>query len=294
MTDYNTRQRRRNIAVGGFVIVAFCAFLWMIFIFGELPIAVTKFRAFTILVNFPSAPGIQKSTPVQYCGYQIGRVMLVSPPQLVRDEFGRKYHQVKVTLAIERQYNDIPSNIDVMLMKRGLGSSYIEFQFEQDMEVDGFLVDGMVLQGETGVGSEFFPKEVQNKIEDLVDAVAQLADNVNSIVGDAENKANIKQMLANMTIATEQATETLKSIKRLSDSAGVTVEGAAENLNGVLAEFKRTLVKINEGDGTAASLLNDGRLYENLLDSSQELQMALDQLKKLAAEAREKGIKIKW
>ena len=294
MTDYNTRQRRRNIAVGGFVIIAFCAFLWMIFIFGELPIAVTKFRAYSVLVNFPSAPGIQKSTPVQYCGYQIGRVMLVSPPQLVRDEFDRRYHQVKITLAIERQYNDIPANIDVKLMKRGLGSSYIEFQFDQDSKIEGFLVDGMVLQGSTGVGSEFFPKEVQNKIENLVDAVAQLADNVNNIVGDAENKANIKQILANMTIATEQATETLESIKRFSDSAGANVEGAAENLNGVLEEFKTTLVKINEGDGTAASLLNDGRLYENLLDSSQELQLALDQLKRLAAEAREKGIKIKW
>ena len=50
----------------------------------------------------------------------------------------------------------------------------------------------------------------------------------------------------------------------------------------------------SEGGGSAGKLLNDGRLYENLLDSSQELSLALEQLKELAAQAREKGIKIKW
>jgi hypothetical protein len=61
-----------------------------------------------------------------------------------------------------------------------------------------------------------------------------------------------------------------------------------------LQDFRDVLAKAQKGDDTAAKLLNDGRLYENLLDSSQELKMALEQLKKLAAEAREKGIKIKW
>ena len=274
------------------MIVAFCAFLWMIFIFGELPIAVTKFRAFTVMVNFPNAPGVQKSTPVQYCGYQVGRVLNVSPPFLFTDEDGRRYHQVKVTLAVESQFDNIPSNIEVMLMKRGLGSSYIEFQFDPDKRIEGVLMDGMVIQGSTGVSSEFFPKEIQEKLENLVDAIAQLAGNVNDIVGDTENKANIRKTLVNLTAATEQATETLKSIRKFSDSSAVSVEDAAESLSGVLDEFKKTLVKINEGDGTASKLINDGRLYENLLDSSQELQMALEQLKILAAEAREKGIKI--
>jgi len=53
------------------------------------------------------------------------------------------------------------------------------------------------------------------------------------------------------------------------------------------------LARAREGDGTAARVLNDGRLYENLLDSSRELEMALEQLKILAAEAREKGIRLK-
>ena len=295
MADYNAMQKRRNMIVGGFVIVAFAAFLWMIAIFGELPVFVSQFRSFNVLVKFPAAPGIQENTPVLYCGYQVGRVTDVMPPERVKNEkTGLFLHQVNVTLAIDKKYVDIPSNVDIKLMKRGLGSSYIELQVDPAEPVDGFLANGMVLQGSTGMSSEFFPPEIQKKLEPLVDSISALTNNANAIIGDKDNKANIKQTLANITVMTEQATATLKSIKGFTDSGTDKIKETAEQLNNTLVEFRRILTKINEGQGTAAMLINDGRLYENLLDSSQELQMALEQLKILAAEAREKGIKIKW
>ena len=320
MADYNTLQRRRNMVVGGFVLIAFCAFVWLVVIFGELPIAVSRLRSFRVLVNFPNAPGVQMNTPVRYCGYQIGRVIGVSPPFLFKEpDSERRYHQVKVTLAIDRKFKDIPSNIDVLLMKRGLGSAYIEFEFHPDREITGFLADDTVMQGGMGTTSEFLPKAVQDKIEQLVDAVTALAGNANMIVGDSENQQNIKDTLANVKLAAGQATKalesfkdmsdtgraridqtadkadlTLDSVKALSDTGMVRVDEVAGELSGAIADIRRILAKVDEGDGTAAKLLNDGRLYENLLDSSQELSLALEQLKKLAAEAREKGIKIKW
>lgn len=130
MADYNTLQRKRNMIVGGFVVVALCAFLYMVYKFQELPIMVGQLRSFQIMVNFPNAPGAQPNTPVQYCGYQIGRVTNVSPPFLYEDNQGRMYHHIKVTISIEKEYVDIPSNVDILLMKRGLGSSYIEFQLD--------------------------------------------------------------------------------------------------------------------------------------------------------------------
>lgn len=320
MADYNTLQRRRNMVVGGFVLIAFCAFVWLVFIFGELPIAVSRFRSFRVLVNFPNVPGVQMNTPVRYCGYQIGRVIDISPPFLFKEpDTGRRFHQVKVTLAINRDFKDIPSNVDVLLMKRGLASAYIEFEFDPDREITGFLADDAVMQGSVGTSSEFLPKAVQEKIEELVDAVATLADSANMIIGDSENRQNIKEMLVNVNLATEQATKALKSfeamsetgraridqtadkadqtldsVKALSDMSTVRVDEVAGQLFGAIAQIRRILAKVDKGDGSAAKLLNDGRLYENLLDSSQELSLALEQLKELAAEAREKGIKIKW
>ena len=225
MTDYNTAQHKRNMMVGGFVIIAFCAFIWMVFIFGELPVAMSRFGTFRVDVNFPTAPGVQENTPVQYCGYQVGRVVNVIPPvRRTNRKPGQSYHYVKVELAIETGYH-IPKNVDVKLMKRGLGSSYIEFQVPIELTgpVKGFLQPGMELEGSTGVSSEFFPPEIQHKLESLVDSISALTDNANEIIGDPENKTNLKQTLANVTVMTAQATETLKSIKSFSDSGTVAV-----------------------------------------------------------------------
>jgi len=295
MTDYNSLQRRRNLIVGGFVIVAVAAFIWMLFIFAELPLVVSQIRSFKVLVNFTDAPGVQENTPVQYCGYQVGRVINVSPPFRFRDPgTDQSFHQVKVTLAIERKYVDIPSNVEVKLMKRGLGSSFIVLSVDPDKPVTEFLTEDMELQGMTGVSSEFFPEAVQKKLESLVDSIGMLADNANAILGDLENKNNLRQSLANVTIMTAQATETLKSIKIFTDVGSESMKASAEKLDGTLVEFRQLLAKINDGDGSAGKFVNDGRLYENLLDSSKEMQMALRQLKILAEDAREKGVKIKW
>jgi len=294
MTDYNTAQHKRNMMVGGFVIIAFCAFIWMVFIFGELPVAMSRFGTFRIDVKFPNAPGVQENTPVQYCGYQVGRVVNVIPPVLRPDRKpGQSYHYVKVELAIETGYH-IPNNVDVKLLKRGLGSSFIEFQLPIELTgpVKGFLQPGMEMEGSTGFSSDFVPPEMLEKLKSLVDTIEDFAKNANEIIGDSHNKTNLKQTLANVTLMTAQATETFKSIKTFSDSGTVAMHDTAKKVNDTLVEFQKLLTKANQGDGTAAKMLNDGRLYENLLDSSQELQMALEQLKILAAETREEGIGI--
>ncbi len=299
MTDYNTLQRKRNMIVGAFVIVALGAFLYMVYKFQELPVAVGRLRSFEVMVNFGNAPGAQKNTPIQYCGYQVGRVTSVSPPFLYTDKQGKKYHQIKVTMAIEKQYVDIPSNVNVNLMKRGLGSSYIELELDLEKPLEPldptdprtrFLMDGMVLQGQTGMASEFFPKEVQKKMETLVDSISTLADNINDILGDTANKTNIKETLSNMTALTSQATGTLKSLEDFSDSGKEVIGSTADRLDSTLAELQTVLAKVNTGNGTAARVLNDGRLYENLLDSSEELKMSLEQLKIFVNDLNEKGV----
>jgi ABC-type transporter Mla subunit MlaD len=305
MSDYNTSQRRLNMIVGSFVIVGFAAFLWMIFIFGELPIAVTELRSFRVVVSFPEAPGIQQNTPIYYCGYQVGRVVSVMAPEPVKNrKQGEPHHEVKVTLAIQNTYKTIPSNVEIVVVKRSMGSSYIDLQVDENRPLEpidpansatAYLYDGIpIRKGVTGMNSEFFPKETRLKMEELMDSITQLAKNANDVVGDPETKVSLKSAVANVRDATEQAKDTLASIRKLSDKGTVAVEDIAANVSVSLRDLQQVLVRAREGNGTAARLLNDGRLYENLLDSSQELQSALEQLKYLAADAREKGIKLKW
>ena len=315
MTDYETIQRKRNLIVGIFVMVGLCALVWLIFKFGDLPIKVSEIRSFEVVVQFPTAKGVRKNTPVQFCGYQIGRVTDVMAPKKMEDlETGLLYHQTKVILSIDKRYVDIPSNVAVKLMTRGLGSSYIEFVVDPAVAPEPrdpnrpetqFLVDGMLLQGSTGMTSEFFPAESQKKFEDLISSFNSLVNHANDILGDQTTKENFKSILANLSAATKQATETLKQVQEFSaagteafkntdariDKLVLAMIGTTEELSQTIAQLRVLADKVNNGEGTAAKLLNDGRLYESMLTSTEQLQALMAELKSLIAQVKEKGLR---
>lgn len=295
MSDYETAQRTRNIIVGIFVIVAMFALVWLIYQFGDLPVKVSEFNSFEVFVQFPTAQGVQKNTPVRFCGYQIGRVTEVMAPERLRDlNTGLVYHQTKVVLRIDKKYVNIPSNVEVKLMTRGLGSSYIELAVDPTLPLTKhdpnrpetkFLVDKMLLQGSTGVTSEFFPEESQKKLDELANNLGSLINSANDILGDEKNRENIKITLANLSDASKQTTQTLKDLQEFF-AAGT---NTSEELSKTLARLRLILDKVNNGQGTAAQLVNDGRLYENLLENTQQMQSLLEELKELIAQYRKKG-----
>lgn len=322
MSDYETIQRRRNIIVGFFVIAAVCALVWLIFKFGDLPTAVSKISSFDVFTQFPTAPGVQKDTPVRFCGYQIGRVTDVKPPKVMKDlNTGKFYHQTLVVLSIDRNYGDIPSDVEAKLMTRGLGSSYIELKlkhFDVNEPTGPFLAEKSLLQGSSGMTSEFFPEESQKKLDELITSIITLTSNANTIIGDPNNKENLKKSLANLSDASGHVTQTLQDVNetmqkfrdtmekfgKLADAGTSTLKNADANLVTALAvlteelskgasQVRLILEKINSGQGSAGRLLNDGQFYENLLENTQQLQALLEELKSFVAESSKKGVPIK-
>lgn len=324
MSDYETIQRKRNIFVGAFVIIGMCALGWLIFKFGDLPTAVTKIGSVRIFVQFPMAPGVQKDTPVRFCGYQIGRVTGVMPPRIRKDlNTNQEYHQTVVILTIDKKYVDIPSNVNIKLMTRGLGSSYIELKVDPESlpapprdpnrPETCFLVDGMWLQGSTGISSEFFPEESQKKLDSLVEDLGAFINNADDIIGDPNNKENVKRILANLSGASEaateaiqQATQTMEEFKKFATAGTKTLENAdakvdkaivamidtSEQLSKATEQLRLILEKINSGQGTAGMLVNDGRFYESLLENADQMQVLLEEMKLFVAQARNKGLPI--
>ena len=335
MSDYETIQRRRNIIVGIFVIVALFALIWLIFKFGELPITASKWRAFNVFVQFPTASGVEKDTPVRFCGYQIGRVTRVMPPE-IRPEIrnGKKtdrlYHQTMVILSIEKKYVNIPSNVEVKVMMRGLGSSYIELAvdptklpappLDPNRLETRFLCEGLPpLQGSAGMTSEFFPQESQEKIDDLITTLRVLIDNANDVVGDPNTKENLKKTLANLAEASQQATvivqqakqaigraermieefqkfavtgtETLQNLDAKAEQLIIPLISTSEELSKATSQLRVILGKVNTGQGTVARLINDGQLYESMLENTEQLEGLLQELTLLISDVREKGLR---
>jgi len=297
--------------VGVFVLVGLCALGWMVFKFGGLPLFVSKLQSYRIEVCFPRAPGVEENTPVRFGGYQIGRVARVEPPRLLEDKkTGKVRHQIVVTMMINRQYDNIPADAEVNLMTRGLGSSYISIRtrpYEANEVPEEYLSDGSVLQGSTEMASEFFPEGTQDKLDQLITSLQRLIVNANDIIGDESNKENFKSTLANLSKAAAQADKTLgelqilvsESNKALTNTSEkmqkllVSVVGTSNELSETLKQVRLILVKVKEGKGSAGKFVNDGRLYENLLETTNQLQKVLAEVKAFITVSEEKGLPIK-
>ena len=296
MSDYEATQRRRNFVVGMFVFTAITALVGLIWQFGDLPASISRIGSFEVFVQFPKAPGVQTDTPVRFCGYQIGRVTGINPPKVMVDKKTHlKYHQTVVVMSIDDKFANIPSNVEVKLMSRGLGSSYIELMvipglplapLDPNQPGTKYLIDQMTLQGSTGITSEFFPEESQKKLEELAGSLVTLVGNINDVLGDSTNKENIKKSLANLTEASGQATLTLRGFEEFSAAS---VEMSVE-LSRTISQLRVVLEKINEGEGTAGRLINDGKLYENLLENTEQLQILLEDLLPVIEKLKEKGV----
>lgn len=288
MNEYETIQRRRNIIVGIFVVLGICALGWLVFKFGDLPGVMSKYDSYQVLVQLPRAPGVQTDTPVRFCGYQIGRVTAVKPPKVMKDlKTGISYHQTLVVLSIDNMYDDIPSDVEAKLMTRGLGSSYIELQlahYDVNEPTGPFLATGSKLQGSAGVTSEFFPDEIQDKIDELGEVVIALMSNVNDIVGDPNNKANFKTAMANLAVASGEATErlrqakdTLQLVKQTLQNASKTIEGAEPAIEAV-REFAAAGAETLKKTGPKAE-----ELLTTLVDTTEHLSKSLSEARAILA-----------
>lgn len=294
MSDYETTQKRRNIVVGLFVILGLCALVWLIFKFGDLPGFVTKLDSFEIFVQFPTATGVQRDTPVRFCGYQIGRVTNVMAPEIREDMVnGLEYYQTVVVLSIDKRYVTIPSNVEVKLMTRGLGSSYIELKQYPELPVvpldpnrpeTQYLVDKIWLQGSTGMTSEFFPEESQKKLDGLIEGLENLITNANDIMGDENSKENVKKTLANLANATKQAADTLEEFEKLAAAGSATLEKADTKIEQVVTAVVDTSKEIREFTAAGTSTLKNvdersEKLVVALIDTSEQLSGAMAELR---------------
>jgi phospholipid/cholesterol/gamma-HCH transport system substrate-binding protein len=291
VSDYETIQRRRNIIVGVFVVAGMCALGWLVSRFGDMPGLFSRMGSYNVFVQFAKAPGVQKDTPVQFCGYQIGRVTAIQPPKVMKEVNGKAwYHQTLVVLSIHNDYNDIPADVNAVLLTRGFGSSYIELQlahYDVKQPNRSFLVQGSELQGSTGVTSEFFPEETQKELRDLVVDMRTFVNNANDILGNPNNKENIKVTLDSLAKVSKQAGDRLREAKQTLERVEQTLADASkaiEQARPAIEEAKPAIADFRKLMNTGSDVLTSAdakaeRLVVALVDASGELGKTLSELR---------------
>jgi phospholipid/cholesterol/gamma-HCH transport system substrate-binding protein len=303
--------------------LALCSLAAMVYKFGDLPEIFSN--SFQVYVRFPTAPGVQKDTPVRFCGYQIGKVTSVMAPTELENLFtSEKYHQTKVVLSIRRRYGTIPSNVEVKLVSRGLGSSSIELKVDPNKlpappydpcrPLSVHLVPGLELQGSSGIASEFVPEETIDRLNQVAGDVHSFMTKINEVLDDAENQKTFKKIVDNVCQASDdavkavrQATEAMEQLSEFAsvgtavvqdansklDELVVAIADTSSQLGKTATELRLVLEKVNQGEGSAGRLVNDGRLYESLLDSTEQIQLLLLDLRLFITRARDKGVPLK-
>ena len=202
---------------------------------------------------------------------------------------GQFYHQTLVVLNINRRYSDIPENVEAKLMTRGLGSSYIELKLSHldvNEPTGPFLAQGSILQGSTGMTSEFFPEESQQKLNDLIEGINNFVSNANDIIGDKNSKENMKKTLANLADASRQAKNTMAEFEKLAAAGTTILEHADGKVEEVVTALVDTSDEIKKFASTGTSTLHNvdakaDKLIVSLMDTSEQLSGAMGELRSI-------------
>ncbi|MCP4707429.1 MAG: hypothetical protein GY869_02290, partial [Planctomycetes bacterium] len=164
-------------------------------------------------------------------------------------------YQVVVVVAIATRHQ-IPANATPKIYVRGLGSSYIAFDLEEESDEQTYGNNDTV-KGMVSTASEFISETTQKQMDELIDSLAHLSDqislqleplppeivdqsdpsqvranitttvmrldsalkNLNVIIGDQSNQQNVKQGLADFTLLVSELRQGVEQIELFSGEA---------------------------------------------------------------------------
>jgi phospholipid/cholesterol/gamma-HCH transport system substrate-binding protein len=149
----------------------------------------------------------------------------------------------------------------------------------------------------------------------------KLIESLDKAVNDPKLRDDLRVSMANFRAATESAGNAAKGLEKFTaklDSLGTDLDTVSVNANvtitktqghidelskqmgdrllqvsKLLEQFQSIAMKVDQGKGTAGMLINDAKLYENLVDTSKELTLTITDLKLLVKQWTDEGVYIK-
>ena len=151
-------------------------------------------------------------------------------------------------------------------------------------------------------------------VRKTVDTFGATSEEVRKLLADDDMRGDLKATLANFREVSGNARTVAKNLEKLSIDLGKTnadvsavvtktgtrvdelsrqLGGRLDQLAGILDRFGSVASKVDRGEGTAGKLINDPKLYEALLDTSQELSLTVKDLRRLVEQWEHEGVSLK-
>ncbi len=295
--------------VGVTVIVAFGLLAAMILIFAGLPGILQG--GYEIKMTFPATADAHEGDPVHLAGIVVGSITHIG----FTDGDARK--GVTFTARIDSD-KKIPGNANAYIFSKGIaGGAYVELKPDGKERIDPsgqpipFLPAGTIIEG--SLKTSMLPDELQDGLK----AISKLAEKLNQLLDPTQPAGQgpttqgartrpaapqgLKGTIAKLNRTLDALNEVLSKENRANLAASLNnvndltrnLLTTAEKLSSALDSVNRTVTKIESGEGSAAKLINDPELYNNLLEASQQLSLSLKEFRQLVSQWKEKGVGIK-
>jgi phospholipid/cholesterol/gamma-HCH transport system substrate-binding protein len=242
--------------------------------------------------DFPEVAGLREGDKVQVRGIRMGEVVGLNMLQSA----------VRVSFAL-REGAELRQDAVITLGEKGIVGEVV---IEIDPGVGEMVPEGHIFEGRTAgtiasmtdaAGDALEEMRIlTHKVTELVDEVKEQGkvvatleqahetlDKVDTMV--EENHRSVRAILQNLRVTTdslrelaasgqiEQTLADASSAAASADSMMITLEESGRRLNSILA-------KIDEGEGTAALLLNDPSLYTTADSTMTSLKRLLDEMRR--------------
>jgi phospholipid/cholesterol/gamma-HCH transport system substrate-binding protein len=308
---------RRNVMIGVVVLGGLLIFAWMLIQFGAG--LATPFAPDNQPVRFIAdrADGISNGSSVTYLGVIVGKVENVSRSD---DET-----QVYINGTVDTK-PPLPANLKAVIRSQGLvgGGALVVLELT-DEKPSGTLAKDQTIQAHY-VGLDILPPEfadlanelrktvkdlresnIIGNLNDQITKAGTVMDSLQTLVSDPQMRDNLKTSLANIRASSANFEKLTNDLDHLSTSTSDAVgktqlavldlsrqfNGRLEQLSKLLDQFQSIAEKVNKGQGTVGSLVNDNRLYESMVDTARDLNTTVADLRRLVEQWEQEGVSLK-
>jgi phospholipid/cholesterol/gamma-HCH transport system substrate-binding protein len=264
-----------------------------------------------IYAKYTDTKGLIVSNPVFVNGFQVGTVFDI-------ENKSADLSQIVVSIKLNSVYK-IPNNSIATIQDNPLGTNSIAIVLGDaktylKSEDTIKTAPAASLLGDLMNTLSPLGEQTKKTISDLEKVLV----NINKVLDD-QNKANFAQILTNLSTATTSLNKSMESVEAMLQSQTGSIAQTASNLNsftknlsdnnkkindiisnldttskqiknanlektikdiqGVVMELTQTLHNLNNGDGTAAKLLNDPEIYKQLQGTIKSINTLVDDVK---------------
>ncbi len=285
----------REIKTAILVIASILLFIWG-YSFLKGRDLLTSYKTF--YVEYDNVEGVGKSAPITLNGLVIGKVNSIT----LSNETGK----LVVELQIKSDFPISKSSVATIYDSGLIGGKQIMIVpnlNDKEIAKSGSKLLGNTKLGLTDlVGEKLAP--LQEKLDKVLLNANQLMTGLNNVL-DKKGQEDIKQSLAELTqtmIQFHKASESMNGIladnknsingivsdfhkvstnfSKISDSLNKADLGkTAKNLQVTLDKVDKMLADVNAGKGTAGKMMKDEALYNNLTQTSKELELLLQDVR---------------